>query len=85
MTDLFTSDKDRVLDRLLTLAAQRFEKDKSALSADDDLFDTLSIDSMQALSLVSALEDTFGVEIPDYEVQDVRTFDELADVVAGRL
>ena len=77
--------QDRVLEKLMTLAAKRFERDREALSADDDLFDTLEIDSMQALSLLSALEETFEVEIPDYEIQDVRTFAELADVVATRL
>ena len=46
---------------------------------------TLDIDSMQALSLLAALEQEFEVEIPDYEVQDVRTFRELAAVVASRL
>ena len=80
------SDRDaRVLDRLLTLAAERFARDRAELRAEDDLFDALEIDSMQALSLLSALEETFEVEIPDYEVQDVRTFAELADVVAARL
>ena len=79
------SSEAQVLDRLLSLAADRFEKDKAELAADADLFDALEIDSMQALSLVSALEDTFGVEIPDYEVQDVRTFEQLAEVVAARL
>ena len=75
----------KVLNRLLTLASERFGRDKSELAPEQDLFDTLEIDSMQALSLLSALEETFDVEIPDYEVQDVRTFDELADVVASRI
>lgn len=77
--------QDRVLDRLLSLAAERFARSREDLRADDDLFDALEIDSMQALSLLTALEETFEVEIPDYEVQDVRTFSELAEVVASRL
>jgi len=75
----------RVLDRLLTLAAERFHRSREELTADDDLFDALAIDSMQALTLLTALEETFDVEIPDYEVQDVRTFAQLAGVVASRL
>jgi acyl carrier protein len=49
------------------------------------MFDTLGIDSMDALELLTDLEQAFDVEIPDYEVQDVRTFQELAEVVATRL
>ncbi len=80
-----TDPTNPVLEQLLTLAATRFRKDRATLSATDDLFDTLGIDSMDALSLLTALEEKFSVEIPDYEVQDVRTFAELADVVASRL
>lgn len=80
-----TDPSEKVLDQLLTLAAERFARERAELAPEDDLFDTLDIDSMQALSLLSALEEKFSVEIPDYEVQDVRTFAELADVVASRL
>jgi acyl carrier protein len=76
---------DKVLDRLLTLASERFSRPKAELNAQDDLFDKLGIDSMEALSLLTALEEAFNVEIPDYEVQDVRTFADLAGVVARRL
>jgi len=74
-----------VLDELLTLAADRFSRARAELHAADDIFDALGIDSMQALSLLTALEERYSVEIPDYEVQDVRTFAELADVVASRI
>lgn len=74
-----------VLDQLLTLAAERFARERSELGPNDDLFDALAIDSMQALSLLSALEERFSVEIPDYEVQDVRTFAELAELVSSRI
>ena len=77
--------QQKVLSSLLTLAAERFGRDRESLAPDADLFDELEIDSMQALSLLSALEEKFEVEIPDYEVQDVRTFAELADVVAARI
>ena len=80
-----TEANTRVLDALLTLAAKKFHRERTELKADDDLFDTLEIDSMQALSLLTSLEERFGVEIPDYEVQDVRTFRELAQVVASRI
>lgn len=76
---------NEVLPRLVTLAATRFGKRATELRAGDDLFDALGIDSVEAMSLVTALEETFGVEIPDYEVQDVRTFEDLAAVIARRV
>ncbi len=76
---------DPILDRLLQLASKRFGVDVSALNPDDDIFDALSIDSLQALELVTDLEGAFGVEVPDYELQDARTFTDIADVVRDRV
>lgn len=74
-----------VLARLYELAAERFGRPLSELSAELDFYDALGIDSMEALSLLSALEQRFGVEVPDYEVQDARTFRDLAQAIARRL
>ena len=71
--------------RLLSLAAAHFGKDASALAPDDDFFEKLGIDSYQAMDLLTELEDSFGVEIPDYELQGITTFRGLADVIGRRL
>jgi acyl carrier protein len=73
------------LNTLLNLAAKTFGKDASTLSAGDDFFEALGIDSLQAMDLLTELEDTFSVEIPDYELADVRTFDGLAEIIGRRL
>ena len=73
------------LDTLLGLAAKTFGKDASTLSAGDDFFEALGIDSLQAMDLLTELEDTFSVEIPDYELADVRAFEGLAEIIGRRL
>ena len=54
------------------------------LAPDDDLFEVLGIDSLQALDLLTDLEDAFDVEIPDYEVQGVNTLGGLAELIEAR-
>lgn len=71
--------------RLIELAGQHFNHDVSALDADDDFFESLGINSLQAMDLLSELEERFDVEIPDYELQDVRTFRQLAGLIERRL
>jgi len=73
------------LSRLVELCATRFNKDPAALRGDADVFETLGVDSMQVLSLLSDLEQQFEVEIPDYELREVRTFAQLADCIEQRL
>ena len=69
------------IERLKTLATERFGSEAATMSPDDDLFDTLGIDSLQALDLLTDLEEAFDVEIPDYEIQGVTTLGGLAAVI----
>ncbi|MCA9528870.1 MAG: acyl carrier protein [Myxococcales bacterium] len=80
-----TDSTDAIHARLLALAAARFEQDTSALGPDDDFFDALGIDSYRAMELLTDVEEAFGVEIPDYELQGVTTFGALATVIKRRL
>ncbi|MCA9520341.1 MAG: acyl carrier protein [Myxococcales bacterium] len=70
--------------RLLELAAEHFSVALGELAADDDFYDRLGIDSLQALEFLSELEMEFDVEIPDYELQGVRTFRALAEQIDKR-
>lgn len=72
-------------EQLIALAARRFEKDASEIEPEGDVFESLGIDSMQVLELLSELELEFDVEIPDYELRGVKTFAQLAEVIERRL
>ncbi|MDD9937907.1 MAG: acyl carrier protein [Myxococcales bacterium] len=73
------------VNRLIELAAGRFKVEASGLKAEGDVFDSLGIDSMQVLELLSELELEFDIEIPDYELRGVKTFAQLAEVIDRRL
>ena len=68
--------------RLITLAESKYGK---KIAVDDDFFAALGIDSMQALELLSEIERTFDVEIPDWELAGVSTIAGLAEVVKRRV
>ncbi len=72
------------LDRLRDLATRRFGPRATDLRPDDDLFETLGIDSLAALDLLTDLESAFRVEIPDYELQGVTSLRGLAAVIEAR-
>ena len=76
---------DTTIQRLTELAAKRFGKDPASLKPDDDMFEALSIDSLQALDLLTDLEEAFDIEIPDYELQGMNSFAQLAEVIRRRL
>ncbi len=76
---------DQTLDEVLTLAAARFKVPREKLSPDGDFFQNLGIDSLQALDLLTRLENHFHVELPDYEMQGVSDFRTLAGKIQARL
>ncbi|MGA8223639.1 MAG: acyl carrier protein [Candidatus Acidiferrales bacterium] len=72
-------------EQILQLAAQQFKVPREELSPDDDFFKKLGINSLQALDLLTRLEQHFQIELPDYELQGVSDFRTLAERIQSRL
>jgi acyl carrier protein len=79
-----TSAPDTV-SRVIAMAAARFKKPPASLTPDDDVFESLGIDSLKVLELLSELETELDVELPDYELRGVKTFAQLAAAIDRRL
>jgi acyl carrier protein len=79
------SNSEQILNQILDLAATQFRVPRQNLSPNDDFFKKLGIDSLQALSLLTRLEQHFNIELPDYEMQGVSDFRTLAERIQSRL
>ena len=76
---------EETIGEILDLAARHFNISRAELTPDDDFFKKLGINSLQTLELLTRLENHFGVELPDYEIQGVTDFRTLADRIQARL
>ena len=76
---------EQTIQEVMELASKHFKAATGSLAPDDDFFKKLGIDSLQALELLSRLENHFGIELPDYEVQGVSDFRTLASRIQSRL
>jgi len=76
---------EQTTQEVLDLAARHFKAADGSLRADDDFYKKLGIDSLQALDMLSRLENHFQIELPDYEVQGVSDFKTLAERIQARL
>ena len=76
---------EQTTQEILELAAKHFRAAPGSLKAEDDFYKKLGIDSLQALEMLSRLENHFHIELPDYEVQGVSDFKTLAERVQSRL
>lgn len=55
--------------QVVELVALVLKKDPSEVDAETSMQNTVEWDSLRHLSMILALEDEFGVEVPDEEVQ----------------
>jgi acyl carrier protein len=76
---------DQTTQEVLSLATAHFKLAPGTLVPEDDFFKKLGIDSLQTLELLSRIENHFGIELPDYEVQGVSDFKTLAERIQSRL
>jgi len=76
---------DNTTNEILQLAAEHFRVPREQLCPDDDFFKKLGVNSLQALDLLTRLEQHFHIELPDYELQGVRDFRTLAQRIQSRL
>lgn len=77
--------QEQTIDEILNLAAAYFKVPRDQLAPEDDFFEKLGINSLQALELLTQLEQHFNVELPDYELQGVADFRTLAERIEARI
>jgi len=76
---------EKTTEEILALAAEHFHVPRAQLHPGDDFFKKLGINSLQALDLLTRLEQHFHIELPDYELQGVSDFRTLAERIQSRL
>ena len=77
------SGREEIVDELMKLL-EGFNAKKVALTPDTDIPAQLELDSVQVMDFIMQVEDTFDINIPQHEVAEIRTLNDLADVVVKR-
>ena len=67
---IFDEIKDIIIDQL--------QVDESEVTMDTNLIKDLSADSLDAVEIIMAIEEEYGIEIPD---EDAETFQTVGDLV----
>lgn len=79
-------DADQIRQKILEelLAASESPLEASQIDAKTDLRDDLGLDSLQAVTVVMALEQEFDVEVDDQEIDGLRTVGDILDLLARK-
>jgi acyl carrier protein len=71
--------------QICELVASQLGVEGGEVVSDARILDDLGADSLDVVELVMALEEAFDLEVPDEDVEDLRTVGEVAAYVQKRL
>jgi acyl carrier protein len=78
-------DRSEVEAKLVGLLVDELGLDRDAITMEASFEEDLEVDSLGVVELLMALEDAFGVKIPDEEAESIGTVGEALDVVMAKL
>ncbi len=70
-----------ILEKLKTIVSEQLEIDAESITIDTRLNEDLNADSLDVVEILMALEDEFGVEIPDEETEKMKTIGDVVDYI----
>ena len=74
-----------IFEQLKKLIVELLEIDESKVVREASLADDFNADSLDIIELVTAVEDVFKIEIPDDDVEKMRTVQDAVDYIEAKL
>jgi len=78
-------DRTELQDRVCAVLAQNLAVSKDQVKPESRFKEDLDADSLDLVEAVLALEEEFGLSIPEEEMEDVKTVGQAIDLVAQKL
>jgi len=70
-----------IFEKVKELLAEQLDADIDEMTMDTDIARDLGADSLDVVELLMSIEDEFGVEIPDEEIENIKTIGELVEYI----
>lgn len=74
-----------IFEKVKSLLCDNLGIDENDVTMEANLIDDLNIDSLDVVELIMAVEEEFGIEIPDEDVEKVTTVGNMVDYIASKL
>lgn len=78
-------DRQEIEDKVRKVLAEQLAVDEAQVTAQARFAEDLNADSLDLTEAVLALEDEMGIEIPEEEMEGVKTVGQAIDLVASKL
>lgn len=74
-----------VEERVIEIIAQKLNLSKDQIKPEASFVEDLGADSLDLVELVMAMEEAFGMEVPDEDAEKLRTVKDVIDYIKARL
>lgn len=74
-----------VLEKVKMILAEQLEVEEDTITTDTDIQDDLGADSLDVVDMVMSLEDEFEIEVPDEDIESLRTVGALVSYIEARV
>ncbi|WP_399326076.1 acyl carrier protein [Tissierella sp.] len=71
--------------KIKTIIATQFNVDEDEITKDTSFKDTLNADSLDLVELIMALEDEFGLEMEDEDMDSIKTVGDAVEYITNAL
>ncbi len=70
-----------VFERIKEILADQLDSDIDAMTMESDIANDLGADSLDVVELLMSIEDEFDIEIPDEEIENIKTIGDLVKYI----
>jgi acyl carrier protein len=74
-----------VFEKVKVILSEQFDVEEDSITADTNIADDLGADSLDVVDLLMSIEDEFEIEIPDEEVENLKTVGELVKYIEDHI
>jgi acyl carrier protein len=74
-----------IFKKIKAIIATQFNIDEDGIKKDTSFKDTLNADSLDLVELIMALEDEFGLEFEDEEMENIKTVGDAVEYITNAI
>ena len=74
-----------LLEKVKAILSEQFDVEEDSITADTKISEDLGADSLDVVDLLMSLEDEFEVEVPDDEIENIKTVGELVKYIESNM
>ena len=73
-----------VFEKVKAILAEQFDEDEESITMETNLTEDLGADSLDLADVLMAMEDEFEVEIPDEDIENIKTVGDIVDYIESK-